>query len=283
MAVCLVTGATDGIGRVTAEALSKRGHTVVIVGRNPEKTERVAREISQATGHPVKGIIADLSIQEQVRNLAAQFRARYDRLDVLVNNAGAMFMKRQETVDGIEMTWALNHLNYFLLTHQLLDLLMTSGSAEEPTRIINVSSAMHLNAHINFDDLGAKKRYKSMEVYGQSKLANVLFTYELARWLKQADAPVITNTLHPGVVATQFAANNGLAGKIGRKLMDIISISAEAGAQTSIYLATSPDVRTISGNYFEKCRPIASSQESYSHEIAKRLWKLSAEQVGVAA
>ena len=282
MAVCLVTGATDGIGRVTAEALSKRGHDVVIVGRNAEKTERVAAEISRTTGNGVKGIVADLSVQAQVRNAAAQFRTRYDRLDILVNNAGAMFTKREETVDGIEMTWALNHLNYFLLTHQLLDMLIASGNHETPSRIVNVSSMVHRNAQIDFDDIHATKRYRGMNVYAQSKLANVLFTYELARWLKQADAPVITNALHPGVVATQFAANNGLAGKIGRKLMDLISISAQDGAQTSIYLATAPEVRRFNGNYFEKCQPVASSQISYSHEIAKRLWKLSEEQVGVA-
>lgn len=283
MAVALITGATDGIGRVTAEQLARRGYTTVIAGRNAEKTARVAAEISAAAGAPVDTLLGDLSVQADVRRIASEFKARHERLDVLVNNAGALFFKRQESADGIEMTWALNHLSYFLLTHELLDLLIASGSRAEPSRIVNVSSMAHSTAQMDFDDPERHHSYSGMGAYGQSKLGNVLFTYELARWLREADAPVTVNALHPGVVASQFAANNGRIGQIIRRVMKPFSISIEEGAQTSIYLATSPQVRDVSGNYFDKCTSIASSQISYSHAVARRLWQLSEQQVGLAS
>jgi NAD(P)-dependent dehydrogenase (short-subunit alcohol dehydrogenase family) len=273
--VCMVTGATSGIGKVTARVLAERGATVVVVGRDPAKSAGTVAEITRRSGNQaVEFLVADLSSQQQVRQLAAQFKNRHQHLHVLVNNAGAIYLSRQQSVDGIELSWALNHLNYFLLTNLLLDTILASA----PGRIINVSSRQHQIATINFDDLEGKRRYSGMFAYGQSKLANILFTYELAKRLEGTGVTV--NTLHPGMVATNFAANNGPLTRLARPLLNLVSISAEEGAQTIIYLATSPEVESITGKYFVNKQAVPSSQESYDKVTARRVWQVSEELIG---
>jgi retinol dehydrogenase 12 len=274
--VCLVTGATSGIGKVTAQALAARGATVVAVGRNPAKSAATVAQIRQQTGNArVEFMLADLSSLQQVRQLASEFKKHYDRLHVLVNNAGAIYLSHRKSVDGIELTFALNHLNYFLLTQLLLDTLKASA----PSRIVNVSSHMHHSASMNFDDWQGQRRYSGMSAYGQSKLANLLFTYELARRLEGSGVTV--NALHPGMVATNFAANNGVLGRLARPFLNLVSISQEAGADTVIYLATSPEVEGVTGQYFVNRRPRHSSKESYDEATARRLWQLSEELAGL--
>ncbi|MBN1978270.1 MAG: SDR family oxidoreductase [Anaerolineae bacterium] len=269
--VCLVTGGASGIGAATARALAQRGAVVVLVDRAREKGAATADQIRQQTGNPaVEFMLADLSAQEEVRRLAQEFKRRYQRLDVLVNNAGAIFPRRQESVDGIEMTFALNYLGYFLLTNLLLDTLKTSA----PARIVNVSSRSHARAQINFDDLQSRAGYRGLQAYAHSKLAIVLFTYELARRLEGTG--VTANALHPGLVATNFGMNNG--GFIGlvMRLFRPSFISPERGAQTSIYLATSPKVEGVTGKYFVKRKAVPSSPASYDTATASRLWQVSA-------
>lgn len=275
--VCLITGATAGIGLVTAEALARQGATVVAVARHAERGAALVERLRQTTGkQAVELLLADLSSQEQIRRLAQAFRQRFARLDVLVNNAGAIFTKRQCSVDHIEMTLALNHLGYFLLTHLLLDTLQASA----PARIINVASDAHRNAHIDFDDLQGERRYSGWRAYCQSKLANILFTYALATRLHGSGVTV--NALHPGFVATNFGNNNGgLFGWLIR-LFKIGAISPERGAQTMIYLATAPAVAGHTGAYFVRKRPVRSSSVSYHQEDAERLWQLSAAMTGVS-
>lgn len=275
--VCLVTGATSGIGRVTAQALARSGASVVLLCRDPSRGEATARQIRQATGNDhVTYLVADLSSLDQVRAVASTITASYPRLHVLVNNAGALFMRRQETVDRYEMTFALNHLAPFLLTNLLLETLKASA----PARVVTVASVAHTNAHIQFDDLmHAHHRYRALGVYGQSKLANILFTYELARRLDGTG--VTANTLHPGVVATGFAKNNGPLYRYGMVLVRPFFISPERGAQTSIYLATSSEVEGISGQYFVKCRSAKSSPASYDQDAQRRLWEMSEQLTGL--
>ncbi|MDR3576585.1 MAG: SDR family oxidoreductase [Anaerolineaceae bacterium] len=274
--IVLVTGATDGIGKVTAETLAGLGARVVLVGRNLEKTELVVNEIIQKTGNSgLEYLIADLSIQSQVRRLAQEFRQIHNRLDVLVNNAGAMFMSRQQSQDGYEMTFALNHLAYFLLTNLLLDVIKTSG----PARIVNVSSAAHQGAQLNFDDLQNRKHYNSQSVYAQSKLANLYFTYELSRRLAGIDVTV--NALHPGFVATNFGANNGGIYRLAFGISHVGAISPAEGAETTIYLASSPDVAGVTGKYFIRKKETRSSEISYDEQAAARLWQISLELTGL--
>jgi retinol dehydrogenase 12 len=270
--VCLITGATDGIGRVTAETLARACAAVVIVGRSPEKTAQVAREIKDNTGSElVDFLVGDLSSQAGVRELASAFRQRYDRLDVLVNNAGGIFMRRETSVDGIEMTFALNHLAYFLLTDLLLDLLINSA----PARIINVSSGAHVTGKLNVDEIKNPKFYNGWTAYSNSKLANIAFTYELARRLQGTG--VTANVLHPGFVATKFGRSNGSFFDPLFRLFQLAAISPEKGAQTIIYLASSPQVEDVTGQYFYRCNPAASSRSSYDETAARRLWEYSLE------
>ena len=273
----MVTGATSGIGAVTARALTQKGARVIVVARNVNRCENTVDEIIQTTGnHAVEYMLADLSSQNEIHDLAEAYQNKYDHLDVLVNNAGGFFMSRQESADGIEMTFALNHLNYFLLTNLLLDTIKASA----PARIVNVSSAAHQNASINFDDLQGKKKYSGWQAYGQSKLANILFTHELARRLEGTGVTV--NALHPGMVATNFGANNGgVLGNLVRQFMNLFSISVEEGAQTSIYLASSPEVEDVTGKYFVKKKAVSSSSASYDESAAKRLWEISEEMTGI--
>lgn len=279
----LITGASAGIGEVTALELARTGATIVGVGRNPAKCATVADRIRQATGNPhVEFLIADLSVQAQVHRLAAEVCQKYERLDVLINNAGAVFFQRQESADGIEMTWALNHLNYFLLTHLLLERLKASTSA----RIINVSSDAHQGGKINFADLEGKQKYSGFGAYAQSKLANILFTYELARRL--AGSGVTVNALHPGFIASNFAMDNFVGWRLSlrwlyRCLQRIAARSPAQGAATSIYLATEPTLATVSGQYFVNRRLGKSTAASHDAQVAQRLWTVSEQMVGLRA
>jgi NAD(P)-dependent dehydrogenase (short-subunit alcohol dehydrogenase family) len=274
--VCVVTGATSGIGAVTAQALARQGATVVVVGRHAERSAATVRQITQATGNTnVTFLLADLSAQAQVRQLAAEFQRRFTRLDVLVNNAGALFTKRLLSADGLEMTLALNHLGYFLLTHLLLDTLKASALA----RIVNVSSNAHMGGQIDFADLQGERRYGGWRAYCQSKLANLLFTAELARRLDGTG--VTANAVHPGFVATGFGRNNrGLFARFIR-LAQVAALSPEQGAATLIYLASSPEVAGVTGKYFVKKRQVKAAKAAYDHAAAQRLWQISEQLTGL--
>lgn len=273
----MVTGATSGIGTATARALAAQGATIVLVGRSREKSAAVAEQIRRATGSAtVDFLLADLTSHQAIRRLAGEFRERYERLHVLVNNAGGLFMSRQLSVDGIEMTLALNHLSYFLLTSLLLDTLKASA----PARVVSVSSHLHRDARIDFDNLQLQRGYSGFRAYGLSKLANILFTFELARQLEGSG--VSANTLHPGIVKTNFGSNNGLFGRLMRLGMNFTSISPEEGAQTSVYLASSPEVEDVTGAYFEKCTSVRAAEQAYDRADAARLWQVSEQLTGIA-
>lgn len=274
--VVLITGATAGIGEVAALELARMGATVVGVGRDAARSAATRERIQQETGTSVEFLLADLSSQSQVRQLAAQFKGGHSRLDVLINNAGAFYSRRQESVDGIELTWALNHLSYFLLTNLLLDVLRSSA----PARIVNVSSDAHRGIRMNTVEKDGHGRL-GYRAYGRSKLANVLFTYELARRLEGSG--VTANALHPGFVATQFGQNNqGLVGYGTRIIQKIGGRSPQEGARTIVYLASSPEVEGVSGKYFYNEKAVASSPESYDKETAIRLWELSEAMTGLS-
>ena len=271
--IVLVTGANSGIGKVTALELARQGAQVVMVVRSAERGQKAQADIINASGSDkVDLMLADLSSQADIRRLAQDFKANYERLDVLINNAGAIFMSRQDSVDGIEKTFALNHLGYFLLTDQLLDIIQATDSA----RIVNVASAAHVGQSLNFDDLQNKSSYSGMRVYGESKLANILFTYALNKRLKGSN--VTTNALHPGFVATNFAKNNGFMARIAMGILGpIAGKSPQKGAETSIYLASSPEVANISGKYFVDKKAVSSSPQSYDETSMERLWEASEE------
>jgi NAD(P)-dependent dehydrogenase (short-subunit alcohol dehydrogenase family) len=276
--VCVITGATAGIGRVAATELARRGAHVVIVGRSTEKCASTQAEIRSATAAAVvDSLVADLSSLAETKRLAGQICERYPRIDVLLNNAGAMFWKRTESADGIEKTFALNHLSYFVLTNLLLPVLKQST----PARIVNVASDAHKGVSINFDDIQFKQKFSGWKAYQQSKLANILFTYELARRIEGTG--VTANALHPGFVRTSFleALNEAPAGWLLKKVGGLISLSPEQGARTSIYLASAPEVAGVSGRYFVKEKPVVSSPQSRDQSTAERLWKLSVEMTGV--
>jgi NAD(P)-dependent dehydrogenase (short-subunit alcohol dehydrogenase family) len=271
--VCMVTGATSGIGKATALSLAQMGATVVMVGRDRAKGEAVLREIKTKSGNEAVGLLlADLSSQESIRQLIESFRQRYTQLHVLINNAGVYMLTRRETVDGLEMTFAVNQLAPFLLTNLLLEVLKASA----PARIVNVSSGSHEVGYINMDDLQSEKRYSFMRPYGQSKLALVLFTYELARRLEGTGVTV--NCLHPGFVATNIGQSG--VGSVGRAVVKFIfsslGISPEEGAKTSIYLASSPDVEGVTGKYFVKSIPKRSAPITYDESLQRQLWEESA-------
>lgn len=277
---CLITGATNGIGKETALALAGMGATVVITARDERKGRAAQSEIKQRSGVEVDVLFADLGSLAEVRRLAGDYKRRHDTLHVLLNNAGGYHAQRTETADGFEMTFGVNHLAHFLLTGLLLDVIKASA----PARIINVSSGAHSGATIDFDDLQSENGYVGMRVYGQSKLANVLFTKELAKRL--AGTGVTANSLHPGVVRTGFGQNNtgaigaifGLYHAVSRPFI----LSAKRGAETSIYLASSPDVEDVSGEYFVKTAITQSSPASQDPDAARRLWQVSEQLVSGA-
>ena len=274
---CIITGGSDGIGRAAAREFALQGAVVAIVGRNLAKTQAAAEEIEAVSGGTIHYHIADLSSQAEVRRLAQALLDRYPQIQVLLNNAGAVFDRRQITVDGMERTFALNHLAYVLLTGTLLERLEASA----PARIINVSSAAHGFGGLNFDNLQGEQRYNEGDAYGRSKLANVMFTYALARRLHGTNVTV--NSLHPGLVRTSFASESrGLFGLFAR-LARPFELSAEQGAQTSIHLATAPELTNTNGAYFAKRRPVRSSQPSYDQAAQERLWELSQHMVGLPA
>lgn len=269
----LVTGATSGIGLVTARELARRGATVILVGRDPEKGASTVEAIRRATGNPeVTFLRADLSSQAEIRRLAGEVRGRFPTLKVLVNNAGGMFARRRESVDGIEMNLALNHLAYFLLTDLLIETLIRNA----PARVISVSSDAHQWVDgFDFDDPQSRGRYRVFRAYGQSKLANLLFSAELARRLEGTG--VTSNALHPGFVATNIFAGNGPIGWWLRLMAKAVATSPERGARTSIYLATAPEVERTSGRYFIDAKEAEPAPAARDPEAARRLWDLSAE------
>ena len=272
--VCLVTGGTNGIGKATAQALAKLGATVVIVGRDAQKTSRVVEEIRAASGsHTVDSLLADLSSQQEVQRLADEFKGKYSQLHVLLNNAGGFFMRRQLGGNGIEMTFALNHLASFLLTNLLLDTLKASA----PARIINVSSNAHVSGKIEFDNLQGEREY-GPRAYDNSKLANILFTMELARRLEGTGVTV--NALHPGFVASGFAKNNGrIIAALVSMITPLVARSPAKGAQTSVYLASSPTVDGVTGEYFYDSKVISPAPQATDRVVARKLWDVSAELV----
>jgi NAD(P)-dependent dehydrogenase (short-subunit alcohol dehydrogenase family) len=272
--IVMVTGATNGIGKETARALARMGAKVIVVGRNREKGERVIGDIQRDTGNPnVELMLADLSLQCEIYLLAEAFKAKYDSLDVLVNNAGTLYTKREVTSEGIEKTWALNHLSYFLLTQ----LLLTSLGRSPAGRVVNVSSSAYTMAALNFDDLMMEKSYKPLIRYAQTKQANILFTLEMARQLQETNVTV--NVLHPGISVTAKESES-LFTKFSRLLFR--TTPAEA-AETSIYLASSPEVEGVSGRYFEQCRPKPLSKKVMDEELARKLWEASVQQTSVLA
>ena len=289
----MVTGASRGIGKATAAALAGMGAHVLLVCRDRERGEAAQGEIRVRSGsEAVEVMIADLSSQPQIRQLAADFRSKHDRLHVLINNAGTFESDRLETEDGLETTFAVNHLAPFLLTNLLLSVLVASA----PSRIVTVSSAGHgYGTNINFDDLQTERRYGAMRAYSQSKLANVLFTYELARRLEGTS--VTAHCVHPGAVDTGFLRYKGVLGAVARGLIGTsrhFLLNAEQGAATSVYVASSPEVDGVTGHYFRKqefagwpmgfnapVRAVRSSKQSYDESVARRLWEVSETLTGV--
>lgn len=269
--VCVVTGATNGIGKETARALAEAGATVALVGRNSEKGRLTLEDLSQTAENPhrLRYFNADFADFAQVRRLSEMLHDAYERLDVLVNNVGAINARRIVTVDGHELTFQVNHLAPFLLTGLLLDLVLTAA----PSRIVNLSSAAHLRGHIHFDDLDLERGYGQQRSYAQSKLANVLFTTELAARLKGMQIAV--NAVHPGGVQTGFAQNNGDFFQFAVWAVGPLLLTAEQGADTVVYAATAPEMATITGEYLEKRKPARLSAEARDTSVARRLWEVS--------
>lgn len=279
---CLVTGASSGIGRETAAALAGKGAHVVLVCRDRKRGEAVRSEMSDRTGNDaIELMLADLSSQRQVRQLAAAFQSTHERLHVLVNNAGTFEGVRSVTEDGLETTFAVNHLAPFLLTNLLLPVLIASA----PSRIVTVSSTGHgYGTTIHFDDLQCERRYGAMRAYSQSKLANVLFTYELARRLEGTG--VTANCLHPGGVNTKLLRYKGVAGAVVGTVLAIgrpFMLSPAQGAETSVYLSSALDVEGVTGAYFAKQSAARSSKVSYDEATMRRLWDVSAALTGLGS
>ena len=279
--IILVTGATSGIGEVTARELARQGAHVVILARNAEKAAKTQQKIIQATGNErVDVVLADLSNLSQVRAVAADLHARYPRLDVLVNNAGLMFgAERQVSAEGYELTLATNHLGPFLLTSLLFDLVRNAPAG----RIVNVASMAYRFSRPTLDDLQSARSYSAALEYGTTKLFNIMFTQELARRLRAADAEqVTTNCLHPGAVATGYGTHSG--GWLGAAiaLARPFMISPEKGAETSIFLASDPSVAAVSGGFFDKKKPVPVKSDFNTPENSRRLWELSEELTGTS-
>ncbi len=280
----LITGATNGIGKQAALELARMGAAVVIVGRDEVKTRKVSIDLKTLSGNSnIDLAVGDLSSMDEVRRIAAEYRATYGRLDVLLNNAGASFSTFQSSVDGYEKTFALNHLSYYLLTNLLLDTIKLTARDHGEARIINVSSSAHTAAGpagIRFDELRGGGKFRAFRVYGVSKLANVLFTYELARRLESADVAV--NAVHPGLVNTGFGDNmTGFMRYFFKMMKTVAGRSPRKGAETLVYLASSPDVQGVTGKYWFDKKTTQSSAISQDREQQKQLWDYSAEATGV--
>ena len=266
---CVVTGANSGMGFIVARELAQRSANVVLVCRSQSKGDLASSEIRRFTGNEsVELMIADLASFESVRKFASDFKQNHQKLHVLVNNAGLILGKRTLTPDGLETTFQVNYLSHFLLTHLLLDV----PKASAPSRIVNISSDAHTSGHMNFDDLQFERGYSGWKSYCQSKLAQILFTYELAERLKGTGVTV--NCLHPGAVRTNWGDEAGTLG-IGIRLARPFMLSPDKGAETALYVATSSDLEGVSGKYFAKKRETQSSKESYDIEERRKLWEIS--------
>jgi len=284
--VCVVTGANSGIGKATATELARLGARVVMVCRDQGRGREAQSEIRAAAqkAHPSRAdtvdlCIADLGVQEEVYHLGEMIRADYDRLDVLINNAGVFLDAREETADGIEATFAINHLAPFLLTHLVLPRLRETAGRAGEARIVTVSSEAHRGASMNFDDLNAEKSYNPLQAYAQSKLANILFTHELSRRLQHEG--VVANAVHPGVVNTNIWSGSGWISRIAR-LFSWLYKRPEEGARSVVYLAASPEVEGVTGQYFKETEVVNPSPEAYDEKAEARLWKISREMTGLA-
>jgi NAD(P)-dependent dehydrogenase (short-subunit alcohol dehydrogenase family) len=274
--VAMVTGATSGLGWAVAEGLARRGAEVVLAVRNRSKAESAAAAMVEASCNPeIHYLLADLSSTSEIRSLCRRFRERFDRLDLLVNNAGAVFFRRRTTEDGLEKTFALNHLGYYTLTCLLIDVLFDSA----PARIVNVASESHRDSELDFEDLQMRRGYGPLKAYGRSKLANVLFTCELARHLQGAG--VTANAVHPGFLRTEIAANNGRIGRAVSRVMKLFAKPVAEGADAVLSLAADPQWGDVSGAYFIGRTRARSSQASHDEEDARRLWRVSASLTGV--
>ena len=274
--VIVVTGGTSGIGRAATFALAATGARLVLVARDAGRARATIDDVAVASGRrDIEVVLGDLAVQADVRRVAAELRARWPRIDVLLNNAGVVNLRYTTTADGIESTFAVNHLAYFMLT-----LLVRESLAAAPRgRIVNVASDAHRWGRLDFDDLGNARRYRAMRVYGQSKLCNILFTYALAHRL--ADSSVTANCLHPGAVATRLGQNNGRIATVLTKMLAPFFRTPEGGADTAVYLATSPEVETTTGGYFADRRPRRSSRITYDEGVQARLWDASERLTGV--
>lgn len=276
--VVVITGATSGIGLVAAEALAGMGARIVQVARDKSRGEAaLARLRQRAPGVAHTIHYADMSQLSQMKQVAAQIAAAESRIDVLINNAGALFSSRQVTEDGLELTFALNHMSYFVLTHGLRERLVASS----PARVVNTSSDAHRRAGLDFSDLQSARGYSGFKVYGRSKLCNIFFTRELARRL--AGTGVTANCLHPGFVATRFGDQSGGALSFGVRAAKMFAISPEKGAETIVYLASSPDVAAVTGEYFYQCRVTTPTREAQDDDAARRLWVETAKLAGLDA
>ena len=269
--VCVITGATSGIGLVAAERLAAMGARLLLVGRDPARGEAALRAIKARTPRAdLRIVYGDLSRLSEMNRVAGEIAALQPRIDVLINNAGAMFQERGVTEDGLERTFALNHMSYFVLTNRLKDRLVAAG----PARIVNTASGAHQGQSLDFADLQSERNYRGLRVYGRSKLANILFTRELARRLTGTGLTV--NCLHPGFVATRIGENNNLIFRVGLAIAKRFALSPEKGAETIVYLASSPEVASVSGGYFYQSRPATPSTAARDDATAKRLWDESA-------
>jgi NAD(P)-dependent dehydrogenase (short-subunit alcohol dehydrogenase family) len=286
----VVTGASDGIGKAAVRAYVAAGAAVVMIGRNEAKTAAAAETIlrdagptarTEGRGRAITWEIADLSRQQEVHDVADRLLARLPRIDVLANNAGAMFLDREVTPEGFERTFALNHLSYFTLTLRLLAPLVAAAQPGAPSRVLNVSSRAHANARPALDDLQLERQFGGWEQYANSKLYNIWFTRALARRLDAAR--VATQALHPGVVSTRFATNNGLMGQLLRRVMDVVSVTPAQGADTLVWLSSAPEALEGSGDYWRQRRRVTPSGTARDDARAQALWTTTSRLTGLDA